>query len=179
MKKISNSFLKNFLIIFTTTILIELLFRILSNNLFFGWAIARISVYLIMISLLVSFISSFFKNKISIIINLVLVFIFNVYSFLQLGFNNFIGVYMSLNTTSQLGAVKDYVREFIKSFNLSFYLIFIPFILIVLYYIFLDKRVYIEKPELKKEVKDRSLCLTFCISIFNILLNFNDSFYAK
>lgn len=155
MKKISNSFLKNFLIIFTTTILIELLFRILSNNLFFGWAIARISVYLIMISLLVSFISSFFKNKISIIINLVLVFIFNVYSFLQLGFNNFIGVYMSLNTTSQLGAVKDYVREFIKSFNLSFYLIFIPFILIVLYYIFLDKRVYIEKPELKKEVKKK------------------------
>ena len=33
------------------------------------------------------------------------------------GFNNFIGVYMSLGTSSQLGAVIDYIREFVLSFK--------------------------------------------------------------
>ena len=56
-----------------------------------------------------------------------------IYAFLQMGFNNFIGVYMSVNTSSQLGAVVDYVREFLASFLPIYYLVFLPLVLALVF----------------------------------------------
>ena len=50
-------------------------------------------------------------------------------------FLNFLGVYMSFNTVSQAGAVKDYIMDFLKSCKPIFLTLFLPFILLMLAYI--------------------------------------------
>ena len=70
-----------------------------------------------------------------------MIFISSIYALAETGFNNFIGVYMSLGTSSQLGAVIDYIREFILSFKWYYYFLILPFILMVLYYIFINEKI--------------------------------------
>lgn len=82
---------------------------------------------------------SWFNKLISKILVLLVSFALSAYTFFQIGFNNFIGVYASVNTKSQLGAVKDYIIDFFASFKGTYYLAFIPFILLIIYYLFLDK----------------------------------------
>ena len=138
-KLLNNKLIKNYLIILIFTNLLEISFRLISQSKVFDVSLLRIFIGLNIISLLISFILSWTNKKSIKIFNIIIAFIFSIYAFLQLGFNNFIGVYMSFNTTSQLGAVIDYVKEFLASFLFRFYLIFIPFILLIIYYIFIDK----------------------------------------
>ena len=74
----------------------------------------------------------------------------SIYSVLELGFHNFLGVYASISTNTQLGAVTSYIKDFLGSFKWSYFLLFIPFILLVLYYILLDKKVNLDLPKYKK-----------------------------
>lgn len=138
-KLLNNKLIKNYLIILIFTNLLEISFRLISQSKVFDVSLLRIFIGLNFVSLLISFILSWTNIKSIKIFNIIIAFIFSIYAFLQLGFNNFIGVYMSFNTTSQLGAVTDYVKEFLSSFLFRFYLIFIPFILLIIYYIFIDK----------------------------------------
>lgn len=138
-KLLNNKLIKNYLIILIFTNLLEISFRLISQSKVFDVSLLRIFIGLNFVSLLISFILSWTNKKSIKIFNIIIAFIFSIYAFLQLGFNNFIGVYMSFNTTSQLGAVTDYVKEFLASFLFRFYLIFIPFILLIIYYIFIDK----------------------------------------
>lgn len=138
-KLLNNKLIKNYLIILIFTNLLEISFRLISQSKVFDVSLLRIFIGLNFVSLLISFILSWTNIKSIKIFNIIIAFIFSIYAFLQLGFNNFIGVYMSFNTTSQLGAVTDYVKEFLASFLFRFYLIFIPFILLIIYYIFIDK----------------------------------------
>lgn len=138
-KLLNNKLIKNYLIILIFTNLLEISFRLISQSKVFDVSLLRIFIGLNFVSLLISFILSWTNKKSIKIFNIIIAFIFSIYAFLQLGFNNFIGVYMSFNTTSQLGAVIDYVKEFLSSFLFRFYLIFIPFILLIIYYIFIDK----------------------------------------
>lgn len=156
-KKFCNKWLINTLIIFISIFMIEIFFKLLEANYLFTWSLLRIFISSLFISILIGFIDSFFKKKVNIIINTILIFGITIYSFAQLGFNNYLGVYMSLNTTSQLGAVVDYIGEYIRSFKLTYYLIFIPFILLVLFYIFLYKKITIELPNLAKKEKSKLL----------------------
>ena len=158
MKKLKNSkMLKNFLIMLLYTLSIEVIFRLASKIDIFDTSLIRVILGYSIISLVISFILSWFNKTISNVIMLVLAFLFAVYAFLQMGFNNFIGVYMSFNTTSQLGAVVDYVREFIASFLPQYYLVFIPFVLILTIYSVLSitklPEVNIKKFTLKKRTR--------------------------
>ncbi len=148
MKKLNNSkVLKNFLIIFIFTLMIEFIFRYASNIEIFDYSLIRVILGYSIISLVISFLLSWFNKTIQKIGLIVFCFLFTIYAFLQMGFNNFIGVYMSFNTSSQLGAVIDYVREFLASFLPRYYLIFIPFIGLLLTYLILK----IKSPKIKEE----------------------------
>ena len=96
----------------------------------------------IIISYIVSSVEYFINKKIIKYINLCLILIFTIYAIVQTGFNKYIGVYMSLGTSSQFGAVTDYIGEFVLSFKWYYYLIIIPFIILVVYYIFFNKKVF-------------------------------------
>lgn len=152
-KKFKNKWLINYLIIFISIFLIEIFFKFLGSNEVFNWSLLRIFVSTSFISVIISFILSFLNKTIAMITNLILTFGVTVYGFAQLGFNNYLGVYMSLNTTSQLGAVVDYIGEYFRSFKFAYYFMFVPFIILILYYIFLNKRITIAIPKLNKPEK--------------------------
>ena len=146
MKKfLEDKFVNN--LIFMTLILfvIEMMFKLLNNFNLFTWSSLRILLSSALISLLVTFISSLFKKKcIRNTINLTFIFIYSLYTWLQLGFINFLGVYISFNTSSQFGAVTNYIIDYLTTFKWTYHLIYIPFILSILYYIHLKNETYIK-----------------------------------
>ena len=136
---LKNNLIKNYMILVVFFSLLEISFRLISGISLNNIALLRIFIGVNFVSILLSFILSWFNKLISKILILVISFVLSEYTFFQIGFNNFIGVYASVNTKSQLGAVKDYIIDFFSSFKEIYYLAFIPFIILVLYYIFLDK----------------------------------------
>lgn len=138
-KLLNNNLIKNYIILIIFMSILEITFRLISDIPVLNVAMIRVFIGLNIIALIISFILSWANRKYSKFLVLFISLIFTIYTFFQMGFNNFIGVYASVNTSSQLGAVTDYVREFLLSFLPKFYLIFIPFILLVLYYVFVDK----------------------------------------
>ena len=136
---LKNSLIKNYFILVIFLSLLEVTFRLISGLSLNNIALLRIFIGINFVSILLSFILSWLNKVISKIIVLILSFIISAYAFFQIGFNSFIGVYASINTKSQLGAVKDYILDFFSSFKGVYYLAFVPFLLLILYYIFLDK----------------------------------------
>lgn len=134
MKKIlTNKVIKNFLILVVTLFGIEMIFKAVVGMSVIDWSSLRILMGVSIISLIVSIIMSFCKKWIANIIMFLVVIIASVYSIAQAGFENFLGVYISINTSSQLGAVKEYVRDYIASFLPIFYIILVPLVLLIIY----------------------------------------------
>lgn len=140
MKYINKSILLNTLINFVFLVILELIFKFVNSYNLLDWSFVRILIVISIISLSIALIEYFIPKRIHKYINCIFIFIASFYAFIQSGFNNFIGVYMSLGTSSQLGAVVDYVREFIISFKWYYYLCLLPFVIVLMYYIFFHKR---------------------------------------
>lgn len=156
-KKFKNKWLLNYMISFISILMIEIFFKFLSSDNVLSFSMVRIIVSTSFIAVLISFICSYLKKITSMIVNLIITLGITIYAFAQLGFNNYLGVYMSLNTTSQFGAVVDYIGEYFRSFKITYYLIFIPFILLILYYVFINKKLIIEIPKLNKVEKIKNI----------------------
>ncbi|MEG1506591.1 MAG: sulfatase-like hydrolase/transferase [Bacilli bacterium] len=157
MKKLQNSkTILNFILLLLSFLGIELIFRLASGIKVFDVSILRVILGSLIISILFTFLLSWINKKVSKIIIVVITFIFSIYSFLQLGFNNFLGVYISVNTSSQLGAVMEYIKEFFASFYPRFYLIFIPVIILSLFLIWMYKFLKTEESDKKFILKKKS-----------------------
>ncbi len=183
-KLLNNNLIKNFLIILVFTFLLEITFRIICGAQVIDVSLIRIFLGLTFASLIISFILSWTNKTCSKVLIIIIGLVFTIYAFLQLGFNNFIGVYMSFNTSSQLGAVTSYVKEFLLSFLGKFYFIFIPFVLLILYYIFLDKyteRKFSKKFMLKSRIKYEPGIRTIStvLALFAIGFVYNETLTAK
>ena len=142
MKKYTNkNILLNTIINFIFLILIEIIFKIVNFYNLIDYSSIRILISSFLLSFIIGNLEYFINKKLHKYINIVLIFISSIYALAETGFNNFIGVYMSLGTSSQLGAVIDYIREFILSFKWYYYFLLLPSILMVLYYIFINKKI--------------------------------------
>ena len=126
----------NYLLLMVSLNSIEVIFRLISQMNLISWAFLRIFIGINILSIIFSLIFSYMPKLFRYISSLVVIFAATFYAILQLGFNSFIGVYMSVNTSSQLGAVKDYVKDFLASFEPIYYLAAIPFILSLIYSIY-------------------------------------------
>lgn len=135
----NKNILLNFIINFVFILMVETIFKIVNKFSILDWSSLRIILSTILLSMIISGIEYFVPKKIHKFINIIILFIISIYALAQTGFNNFIGVYMSLGTSSQLGAVIDYIREFILSFKWYYYFVMLPFILCLVYYIFVNK----------------------------------------
>lgn len=134
MKKIlTNNILKNYLILTISLFGIEMIFKAVENTSVLDWSSLRIFIGISIISLFLSILLSFCKKWIANILTFLIVIIATIYAIAQAGFENYLGVYISINTSSQLGAVKEYVRDYIASFNGIFYIIAIPLVLLIIY----------------------------------------------
>lgn len=111
----------------------ELIFKALTNSFVLDYSILRI----LLLSTILGFIISFLANltnskKIKMLIILIPCILATIYALAQLGFIAYFGIYMSTNTGGQLGAVKSYIIDFIKSLKPVYYTILIPIIPLVI-----------------------------------------------
>jgi hypothetical protein len=114
---LNKNILVNFFINFISIFLIETIFKLVNKFSLLDWSILRILLSSLILSFIISNIEYFINKKIIKYINYVLIFIVTIYASTQTGFNKYIGVYMSLGTSSQFGAVTDYIGEFVLSFK--------------------------------------------------------------
>ena len=163
-KKILNDkFTYNLLFVTIITFLIELIFKIVSKYKLFSYSTLRILISTFILSLIITFLSSLTPKKwLKNTINLLYIFIYSFYAYIQLGFINYLGVYISFNTSSQFGAVADYISDYLESFKLIFGVVFIPFIVSIIITILTRKFKY---DKLKLNKKHLYLLLIFVISI--------------
>ena len=145
----SNRIFQNYFLFLLLFILLEVLFRVIDGMPVFSVEGIRIFLGLNIISLFLGYILSFLPRIVNKIIVLLLVLIASIYGIAELGFHNFLGVYASVGTNTQLGAVTSYIGEFLSSFKWTFYLLIIPFVLLFIYYLFIDKKVTLGLPKRK------------------------------
>ncbi len=172
-KIIKTKQFKNMTVLTLFIFIVEILFKILGNTFSFDYTILRIFISSLIIGYVVSLILNFIKhNWINRTIIILISLTVSVYAMLQLGFNNFIGNYVSVNTSSQLGKVTDYINDYFMSFNIKFYLILIPFILLIVYYIFIDKKIKVEKYKFDnpKFIYNISVLVILCGIYYSTLL---------
>ena len=169
--RINKNILFNFIFNFVLLFLVECIFKIVNFFNIFDWSIIRIIISTILISTVVTGILYFLPKKVHKYINLLVILIASIYALAQSGFNNYIGVYMSLGTSSQLGAVVDYIKEFILSFKWYYYFTLVPFIIALIYYIFFNKKItkkfkldeYTKFKELNKYLLIKRMGIALCI----------------
>lgn len=180
-KYINKNVLVNYLINFIMLLSLEILFKIVNGFNLIEWSLVRIILGVSILSLIIALIEYLLSKKIHKFINCFICFVVSIYAFIQSGFNNFIGVYMSLGTSSQFGAVVDYIKEFMLSFKWYYYFCLLPFILTILYYIFFNKKVFNKfninyKNNMLKEL-DKKLLLRKIILSSIVLVIFCGLFY--
>jgi len=136
---------KNYLLMTITLFSIEIIFRLVMKMTIIEWSLLRVFISVSIISLLVSLIIYKTRRVPTKIINFILCLIASIYALLQAGFENYIGVFMSFGTSSQAGAVKDYIKDYIDSFHWYYWLILIPILLLFIYLVFIEPRLYKKK----------------------------------
>lgn len=134
---------------------VEIIFKVVLKMPILDWSLLRIFIANNFISLFLSFIYSFLGHKGSNILTIITCFAISIYAIVQAGFYNFLGVIVSIGTKSQLGAVKDYIKEYIDSFLPSFYLILIPLCLVIIYFILIDRKITISQKNEKISFADK------------------------
>ena len=132
MKLNKNKILNNYFLLLISLMLIEVIFRLINKLSITNISFFRTFLGVNIISIVLSLIYSIFPKKISKVLIIFTVLIDSIYSFVQILFLNFLGVYMSFNTVSQVGAVKNYIFDFLKSSKGEYYLVFLPFIICLL-----------------------------------------------
>ncbi len=164
-----SKFFKNYFILIVSLSYLELVFRLISKLELFDPSGIRIFLGLNIISLIFSFILSFLPNIIAKIFNSIFILFISIYGIAQLGFKNFIGTFISIQTSSQAGAVISYFWDYIRSFEIWFYLLLVPFILVIIYYIFIDKKVTFDMP---KKNNKMHIAIFKCFQVLLIIFCF-------
>ncbi|MCR5224152.1 MAG: sulfatase-like hydrolase/transferase, partial [Bacilli bacterium] len=170
MKKMKpNRFIINFFNIFIVALIVEIIFRVISDLPLLELSMIRIFFSNVILASVIAFINSLYSYKISRFVNMFVNFLISLYAWLQLGFYNFLGVYISLQNASQGAAVKDYVLDFFGSFHASYFLVFIPFILYIVYVIFLSKRFNdLKKMNMKSLVLNALLLIMVSTNVYYV-----------
>jgi phosphoglycerol transferase MdoB-like AlkP superfamily enzyme len=158
--------------------MVEFIFRIISGLSIFELSTIRIIFGNVILSSIIAFICSLMKYSVGKWIEFVFASVIAIYAWLQLGFMNFIGVFISLQNASQAEAVKDYILDFFGSFHKIYYLEFIPIILLLVYLIFFSKRFDNLKPiKIKRLVLNSLLLIMLSTNIYYISIT--DDFFEN
>lgn len=145
MKKLTkNKLIKNYISFLLPLFLLEILFRLMSEMPIFDWGVFRIFLSCNILAMFISCLTCFLKELVGKIISCAVLLLATIYTILQAGFMNFLGVYISIGTSSQLGAVKEYIADYFASFDAVFWLMLLPFVFYVVYKFFLEQKLFEE-----------------------------------
>ena len=133
--RIKLSLLVETLYIFIT----ELIFKYLVGNLFLDWTLVRIFITSFLLSGFFNLITANLKDRIRVIILIIINFIITLYAWLQIGFLEYLGNFLSIGNAGQGTKITDLITDFLKAYRPIVYIIYLPFVLILIYYIFEEK----------------------------------------
>lgn len=136
-----NNVFKNYFLLMITLFAEEIIFRWCVGFPIADWAVLRIFIGVNAISLVLSALFSFFGRILSNILTFLVAIVCTLYAVTQAGFLNYLGTFMSFGTTSQAGAVRDYITDYLASFSWKFWLILIPLAFLLIFYILFDHRI--------------------------------------
>lgn len=176
----SNKIVRNTLVLFSFIFLTEVILRLLMNNPFLDWATFRIGISSFIIALVLAYIFHFFSNLIGRIGYISVISIIGIYSWGQLGLYNYLGFFMGIGNSEQGTKVTSYIKDYLVSMGPKLYLILVPMVLFILYYIFLDRFICkkIVENELEDDYKKEATilikvikqCIVLVIVIIGVLL---------
>ena len=133
MEKRKWYFEKIWILLFISFLWIELTFHVITFHTLWEPSVIRIILFSLVGSLFLSFLFSLVPFSYSRIGILVMVLFVSIYAMAQLGFDHFMGNYMSLNAaTDGAGRVGDYVIEFIRYIKPTYYLCLLPFVILTI-----------------------------------------------
>ena len=155
MKLLLNRTLRNFLALFVSLSLIEVIFRVVSNFPLLDYSVIRILLGITIMSGILSFILSFTNQKIRNVCTYLIIIIASVYALAQAAFNNYLGTYLSVATATQAGAIGDFVFDFIGSIKWYYYLMFVPFVVFMVLFILFAKKIRIYESNLEISFVDK------------------------
>ena len=124
---------KNYVCMMLTLFLVEIIFRLVSGFTLLDFSLLRIFIGINIISLVFGMLFSFCGRIAGNILSFITTLAFTIYGIAQLGFENYLGVYISLGNSSQAGAVKDYIGDYFASFEWSFWLLLMPIVLLLIF----------------------------------------------
>ncbi len=160
MKLLSSKIFKNYISVLLVLLSIEIIFRLVMKIAIWDWAMLRVFISLNIISLVLSFFTLKLGRVATKFVNTIILLILSVYALIQAGFENYLGVFMSVGTSSQAGAVKEYIHDYIESFLWYYWLILIPFVLYLLFYYVIEPIYYRKnKDRIKKQELELNLLL--------------------
>ena len=166
-KKILNkTYFRNYFIMVLCFSAIEVIFKLVSEQSLLEYSSLRIFLGLNIVAGLISFCLNFIRNNVvkKVIIG-ILVFALATYSCAEMGFYNFIGVYMSIQTSSQLDEVVDYILDFVKSFKAEYFLVYIPFVVYIVQAIFFNRKRR-DKLNFKHNIEALLIVLAVCVPAY-------------
>ncbi len=136
-RELMKQIITNRTILFTIYLFtIEVLFKILTGTFGFSYALLRIFISSCFLSCFLNVFFRLIKNqKLAKACYVFFILLVGIYALAQLGFNNFLGNYASLNTSSQLGKVTSYIGDYIHSFKGTYYFILLPGVILTIYII--------------------------------------------
>ena len=109
----------------------------------FDFSLLRVFIGVNVLSLIFGVLFSFCGRIAGNILTFITSTAFVIYGICQAGFENYLGTYISFGNSTQAGAVMDYIADYFASFSWTFWLMLIPVGILLLYYIFVDKLIYI------------------------------------
>ena len=174
---------KNFISFLLTILSIELIFRNLSHMPILDWSFFRIFLSSTFCSLLLALFLIPIKEKTGRKLIVMCCFIITIYAILQAGFANFLGVYISFGTSSQLGAVTEYIQDYFGSFNPFFYTMAIPAFIFTIYKYKGEKKIfktyYFQKESIFSKKKRKKTIILTSIFLFCVAFSYKETLYVE
>lgn len=135
----TNRVVLNTIILFIVTFSLEMIVRWLTDSSFNDWGVLRIGISSLIVSLTWSWITHFFKKLPARILNIIYILFVGIYEFAEFGLYNFLGFFMGIGNAEQGTKVLDYIIDFIGSLKPVYYLLLVPTLVGLIYYIVVDR----------------------------------------
>lgn len=179
-KFFTNRVVLNTIVLSVFTFVLELVIRFFVDAPVWDIALIRIAISSILMGLIWSFITHFFPKIVGRILNIVYVLGIGILCFVEFGLYNFLGFFMGIGNSEQGTKVLGYILDFMNSLKIEYYLILLPTILFVLYYLIFDRMIMKNKKRNEEmnipqkiyiEIITLTIILLLCIGYFATIKN--------
>lgn len=149
--------------------LVEVLVKYLFGNLMLDWTLLRIFLSSNVLALIITLVTNNMPLKLRRGLLIMFNFFVAFYAWLQLGFINFIGTFMSIGNVEQGTKITEYIFEFLSAYEPILHIIYVPFILTIVYFVF---ERYVTRDGFEKKVSFSSLIQDMAILVYAAILIF-------